>query len=240
MFFLLLLFYIINITLIFFDVHFLFVNEEFLIFLCIVALFILLFSVLRRTVNFIFFLKIEQIYFFFLYLLLLNEQLVIRVLGLLKLYSLKLNLIFSVELSNLFLKVMKSFLSINIFYNFVMIGNFVSLVNINSILLKYLSKASSFNFCVRNDNNKSLVQILDINSISSDFFLIRNVSDLPEFALFKQLMNSVLYGIFHNSLKNDLFELSEIDFIVVLDLFILLFNAKLIENFRKFLVFFKC
>lgn len=203
-----------------------------------VALFVLLFSGLQRMVNFVFFLKVEQVYFFFLYLLLLNEQLVLRVLKLLKLYFLKVSLVFSLEATNFFLKILSSFLNFSVFYNSIVASKLLFMVNFSNILLKCLGKSLAFGFCIKRNNN-ILLQKLNMSSVLNNCFLVRNSSVLFEATLFKHLMDSVFCTLLGSQLSGDFLELFEENSLLILDLYILLFNAVLMNNFRKFLVFFK-
>lgn len=236
MFFFWLLFYLVCISLIFFDFHILFVNEEFLIFLCMVVLFILLFSALRRTVNFMFFVKVEQVYFFFLYLLLLSEHLINRVLKLLKLYFLKLSLIFVIEIGNFFYKVIRNFLNISIFYNLIIVNKLFELINFNNILLNCLQKSLFFN-CNIIINDNIFIQKLYCNLVPSYCFLVRNNLMLSNVVLLQQLGDSVFKDFLFYCRKEGLFALCLPSSLEVLGLPAALFNAIFLKNFKLFLVF---
>lgn len=131
MFYILLMFYVITAFFIFFDLNLLFVNEEFLIFICMSLLFILLVSSTRKLFNFTFFLNIEYIYFFFVYLIFLNRQLLEKIYSIILLENFKLNNLIIVELYNFFKEATIEFVHTQKIINAFLIKNFVLLINLN-------------------------------------------------------------------------------------------------------------
>lgn len=173
-----------------------FFNEEVLIAACMIIVFFFLIRALRKMVNFIFFFRVESIYFSFLYLVLLNIKLIEKMLNLVKLENLRLEslLIFQLyshlyEFSN---EVLVSAKNLNLIFVKNFIFSFVS----NLYILNFFSTSS--NFLVNISNNSSTLITTFTLSDNANFFSIPRIST-PE--LLKELSVTELYEIYTNNVS---------------------------------------
>lgn len=225
MFFFLLSIYSLSLFFVFFDFNVLFVNEEFLIFICMSILFFLIFSGARKFINFSFFLRIEFIYFFFVYLILLNIKLIEKMLSLVSLENLKLDTLILTELYNFFSESVNELSNSEKLINLFLTKNIVLLINFNifSSLILPFSSDYFIKYSVLNGKFYQHFELKDIN-----YSFITNKISLDNTS--KVLISSSLYDNYisnnnsleFNSLNNivDNLELSKAFFIEDLNFFI--------------------
>lgn len=191
MFSLLILTYTLSLTFILFDLNVLFINEEFLIFICMSILFFLLFTSARKFINFSFFLRIEFIYFFFIYLILLNIKLIEKMLNLISIENLKLDSLILVELYNFFSESVKELSNSEKLISLFLTKNIVALMNTNifSSLLLYNSSDFIIKHTYFNNTISKLIELKDINYSS---ITVKNSINNT----FKFLISSSLYDLY--------------------------------------------
>lgn len=188
MFFFLILVYSISLLFVLFDLNVLFVNEEFLIFICMSILFFLLVSSARKFVNFSFFLRIEFIYFFFIYLILLNIKLIEKMLSLISLENLKLDTLILSELYNFFSESVKDLSFSEKLINLYLIKNIVLLFNSNIFSANILPFSTDF-FIKYSVLNGNVIQLFELKDINYSFSINKLTLDTTA----KTLISSVLY-----------------------------------------------
>lgn len=188
MFFFLILVYSVSLLFVLFDLNVLFVNEEFLIFICMSILFFLLVSSARKFVNFSFFLRIEFIYFFFIYLILLNIKLIEKMLSLISLENLKLDTLILSELYNFFTESVNDLISSEKLVNLYLTKNIILLFNSNIFSSNLLPFSTDF-FIKYSIVNGNIVEQFELKDINYSFSMNKLALDMTS----KTLISSVLY-----------------------------------------------
>src|SRR3546814_422329 len=191
MFFFLLFIYILSLFFLLFDLNIFFVNEELLIFICMSILFILLTSSIRKFIKFNLFFRIEFIYFFFIYLILLNIKLIDKLLNFISLENLKLNSLVLAEIYNFYNESIVEISNSSKLINLFLIKNIVLLLNSN-IFFSYIFTASYDFFIKLVKINNDLFQYFELKDVNLNFFI--NISTLN--LLLKRLLSSFLYNLY--------------------------------------------
>ncbi len=191
MFFFLLLIYSLSLFFLLFDLNIFFVNEELLIFICMSILFILLTSSIKKLVKFSLFFRIEFIYFFFIYLILLNVKLIDRLLSFISLENLKLNSLILSEIYSFYNESIIEFSNSIKFINLFLIKNFIILLNSNILFFNVFINSRDFFIKLLKINDK-LFQYFELKDINYNFFI--NILNLN--ILLKNLLSSFLYNLY--------------------------------------------
>lgn len=200
MFFFLILVYSVSLLFVLFDLNVLFVNEEFLIFICMSILFFLLVSSARKFVNFSFFLRIEFIYFFFIYLILLNIKLIEKMLSLISLENLKLDTLILSELYNFFSESVHELISSEKLINLYLTKNIILLFNSN-IFSSYILPFSNDFFIKYIISNNNIIEHFELKDINYSFSINKITLDNTS----KLLISSVLYDSY--SIDNSILDI---------------------------------
>lgn len=191
MFSFLILTYTLSLTFILFDLNVFFINEEFLIFICMSILFFLLFTSARKFINFSFFLRIEFIYFFFIYLIILNIKLIEKMLNLISIENLKLDSLILVELYSFFSEAVKEMSNIEKLVSLFLTKNIIILMNTNIFSSILLSNSSDFVIKHFYANN-IISKLIELKDISYSSLTIKNSINNT----FKLLISSSLYDLY--------------------------------------------
>lgn len=239
MFFFLIVVYSISLFFVLFDFNVLFINEEFLTFISMSILFFLLVASARKFVNFTFFLRIEFIYFFFIYLILLNIKLIEKMLNLISMENLKLDTLILAELYNFFLESVNELSNSEKLVNLFLTKNIILLINSN--IFSSLVLPHSSDYLIKFVFNKgSVLQHFELKDINYFFTINRkNLSNTAKF-----LINSVLYDSYSTSIitsdfsnLNLILENNEISKVLTVDDLDLFVEAGTFnKNFISFLI----
>lgn len=191
MFFFLLLVYAFSLFFLLFDLNIFFVNEELLIFICMSILFILLTSSIKKFIKFNLFFRIEFIYFFFIYLILLNIKLIDKLLNFISLENLKLNTLILAEIYNFYNESINEIFNSGKLINLFLIKNIVLLLNSNIFFSRVFSFSYDF-FTKLIKINDGFFQYFELKDINYNFFI--NIPVLN--SLLKKLLSSFLYNFY--------------------------------------------
>ena len=192
MFFSLILVYFLSLFFVFFDLNILFINEEFLIFICMSILFFLLFSSARKFVNFSFFLRIEFIYFFFIYLITLNIKLIDKMMNLVTLENSKMDTLVISELYNFFSESVSELLNSEKLINLFLTKNIILLMNSNIFTSFLLPFSGDFSIKYFLSSNNNLTQTFELKDIGFFYTTKKSISNHT----YKTLISSTLYEFY--------------------------------------------
>jgi len=165
------IFYVIFLSALFTSKEILFLNEEFLIADCMSLVFIYLTILTRKTINFLFFYKVEAIYFSFLHLIKLNIKLIEKMLNLVNLKVLHFEKLVIAELRVFVKSFSNEILESQKLMQFMLVKNFIFSIISNFFLFDFFSSSNKLitNLSV---NDEILIQDIKLQD-DSNFFSIK-------------------------------------------------------------------
>jgi hypothetical protein len=135
------------------NLNFLFINEEFIIFICLFIFFSALITLIKSNINKYFFNKIQFIYFSFMYLIKINRNLIFKISNLIKILKLKFLKLDVIENFGYFLNISNLIYKELNFYKF-----FITRIYSLEILNKF-----NFNTSIKIEENRIFIEVLKLN-----------------------------------------------------------------------------